>query len=98
MSNFRHDASAASGRLRVAGIFAGDIALVTHYVTPKGSIYAKRFYEVMNPVTAQQFTGSWTPPIKDVDIQYAAENQSTSTSIAYVIELKNQDKPDLLVS
>ena len=30
----------------VDGIFAGDVALVTHYVTPKGTIYAKRFYDV----------------------------------------------------
>ena len=52
----------------------------------------------MNPVTGQKFTGSWTPPIKDVDIQQAAENQATSTSVAYVIELKNNDKPDLMVS
>ena len=82
----------------VDGIFAGDIALVTRYVTPKGQIYALRRYEVMNPVTAQAFTGAWTPPIHDVDIQLAAENQATSTSVVFAIELKNQDKPVLLVS
>ncbi len=80
------------------GIFAGDVALVTHYITPKGQIYARRTYEVMNPVTAGKFTGAWTPPIKDVDVIQAAENQTTSTSVAFVIELKNQDKPDLLVT
>src|SRR5581483_8193740 len=41
----------------VDGIFAGDVALITHYVTPTGTIYAQRFYDVMNPVTAQRFTG-----------------------------------------
>jgi hypothetical protein len=82
----------------VDGIFAGDVALVTHYVTPEGTIYAKRRYEVMNPVTAQQFTGAWTPPIKNVDVVMAAPNQATSTSVLFVIELKNQDKPDLVVT
>ncbi|HEY8697149.1 MAG TPA: hypothetical protein VIM02_05990 [Rhizomicrobium sp.] len=82
----------------VDGIFAGDVALITHYVTPKGTIYPKRRYEVMNPVTAEQFTGEWTPPIKNVDVLMAAPNQATSQSVLFVIELKNQDKPDLIVS
>jgi hypothetical protein len=33
----------------VDGIFAGDAGLVTHYIRPKGEIYSKRKYEVMNP-------------------------------------------------
>jgi hypothetical protein len=44
------------------GIFANDVGLVTHFVTPPNSIYAIRYYDVMNPVTAQEFTGAWTPP------------------------------------
>jgi len=82
----------------VDGIYAGDVALVTHYVTPKGSIYAKRLFEVMNPVTANAFTGAWTPPIADLDIQQAAENQTTSTAVLFAIELKHQDKPVLIAS
>lgn len=82
----------------VDGIFAGDVALVTHYVTPKGSIYAKRTYEVMNPVTAREFTGPWTPPLKDVDVLLAAENQNAPTGVVFAIELKKQDKPVLIVS
>ncbi|HEY2445808.1 MAG TPA: hypothetical protein VGI20_08750 [Rhizomicrobium sp.] len=82
----------------VDGIFAGDVGLATHYVVPKGQIYARRLYDVMNPVTAEKFTGSWTPPLKDVDIQLVAENQATTTSVVYVIELKKQDIPDLIVS
>ncbi len=82
----------------VDGIFADDLGLVTHYVVPKGSIYAKRRYDVMNPVTADEFTGSWTPPIRDVDIVGNAENQETSTSVVLTIELKQQDLPDLVVS
>ncbi|MEO6991199.1 MAG: hypothetical protein ABI346_04770 [Candidatus Baltobacteraceae bacterium] len=82
----------------VDGIFAGDVGLVTHYVTPKNSIYAIRHYEVMNPVTARRFTGKWTPPIDDIDVLLHAENQATTTSVLFAIELKNQDVPDLIVS
>jgi hypothetical protein len=82
----------------VDGIYAGDVALVTHFIVPKGKIFASRKYETMNPVTAQKFTGAWTPPIKDVDVQQGAENQATTTSVLLAIELKNQDKPDLFVS
>ena len=46
------------------GIFFGDVGLVTHYYVPKGQLFAQRFYEVMNPVTAQKFTGKWMPPIR----------------------------------
>jgi hypothetical protein len=82
----------------VDGIYANDVALVTHFIVPKGSIFAKRKYQTMNPVTAQKFTGNWTPPVGDVDVQQGAENQSTTTSVLFAIELKNQDQPDLLVS
>ncbi|HYL26366.1 MAG TPA: hypothetical protein VEW74_00960, partial [Candidatus Nitrosotalea sp.] len=83
---------------KVDGIFSGDVALVTRYVVPKGKIYAKRFYQVMNPVTAQKFTGKWTPPIKDVDVLQNGVNQATSTSALFAIELKKQDRPDVIVS
>jgi hypothetical protein len=82
----------------VDGIFAGDVALVTREVTPKGQIYAKRTYVTMNPVTAQKFDGKWTPPIKDLSVLLTAENQSTTTSVVYAIELKKQDDPVLVVS
>lgn len=82
----------------VVNISAGDVGLVTRYVVPKGKIYAKRFYNVMNPVTAKKFTGKWTPPIKDIQVEAAGPNQSTSTTAIFAIELKNQDVPDLFSS
>ena len=82
----------------VDGIFAGDTALITHYVTPKGTIFAQRFYDVMNPVTAQRFTGTWTPPLKDIDVLMAGTDQSATDTVLFVIELKNQDRPDLVIS
>jgi hypothetical protein len=82
----------------VDGIYAGDVALVTHFIIPKGTIYATRKYRTMAPVTAGKFTGNWTPSIADVNVQAGAENQATSTAVLFAIELKNQDKPDLFVS
>ncbi|MFY9737891.1 MAG: hypothetical protein WAK11_02455 [Candidatus Cybelea sp.] len=79
-------------------ISLGDIALVTRYVVPKGSIYAKRYYDVMNPVTANKFTGSWTPPVKDIQVEQMGPNQVTSSTALYAIELKHQDSPLLIVS
>ena len=90
--------NSARNSYSVDGIFTGDAGLITHYIIPKGSFYAKRQYELMNPVTANKFTGPWTPPLKDIDIQLVAENQATSTSVVYAIELKNQDNPVLIVS
>jgi hypothetical protein len=80
------------------GIFAGDVALITHYVTPHGTIYANRHYKVMNPVTAESFTGAWTPPVKDFDVIQNAENQSTATSVVYGIQLNDGDLPALAVT
>jgi hypothetical protein len=90
--------NSAKNSYGVDGIFAGDVGLITHYIVPKGQIYARRVYDLMNPVTANKFNGSWTPPVKDIDIQQAAENQATSTAVIFAIELKNNDAPDLFVS
>jgi hypothetical protein len=83
---------------KVDAIFTGDVALITRYVVPKGKLYAKRFYEAMNPVTTHKFTGSWTAPIKDIDVLQAGVNQTTSTGALFAIELKKQDHPDIIVS
>jgi len=79
------------------GIFAGDTGLVTRFVMLKNHIGAKRVFELMDPVSAEQFTGKWTPPI-DVNVEQNAENQTTSTGVVLAIELANQDNPDLIVS
>jgi hypothetical protein len=80
------------------GIVNGDLGLIIKYVVPKGTIYAKRYYEVMNPVTQNKFTGKWTPPVKDIQVEGEGPNQSTSTSAFFAIELKKQDKPILFTS
>jgi hypothetical protein len=82
----------------VDGIFAGDVALITHYVTPPGSIYPKRLYQVMDPVTSQQITGAWTPPLADIDVLMAGSDQSAIETVLFVIELKRGDRPSLVVT
>lgn len=82
----------------VDGIFAGAVALVTHYIRPPGEIFATRKYKVMNPVSGKKFTGKWTPPLKDIDVLQAGVNQETSTSVLFAIALKKQDNPFLIVS
>lgn len=82
----------------VDGIFAGDTALITHYVTPNGTIYAQRFYNVMSPVTAQRFTGAWNPPLKDIDVLMAGTDQAAVDTVLFAIELRKADRPHLLVS
>jgi hypothetical protein len=82
----------------VDGIFAGDVALVTHYVVPHGTIYAKRFYDLMNPVTAQRFTDPWTSPVKNFDVIQGADNQFTNTTVLYGIQLNQHSDRALVVS
>ena len=80
----------------VDGIFAGDVALLTHYLTPPGSIFPKRFYQVMDPVASQQINGAWTPPLADIDVLMASTDQSAAETVLFVIELKRGDRPSLV--
>lgn len=80
------------------GVSSGDVGLIIKYVVPKGTIYAKRYYEVMDPVTANAFTRKWTPPVNDIQVEGAGPNQATSTTAFFAIELKKQDKPILFTS
>lgn len=79
-------------------IVTGDVGLVTRYVVPKGKIYAKRFYNTIAPVTGGKFTGKWTPPIKDIQVEFAGPNQTSDETAFFAIELKNQDVPDVFES
>ncbi len=90
----------ASGRISYSadGVFTGDVGLITRYVMPKGSIFANHFYDVINPVTKGNFTGKWTPPIKDIQVEHAGPNETASMTAIFAIELKNQDIPILFES
>jgi hypothetical protein len=78
-------------------IVTGDVGLVTRYVQPKGSLFAKRFYNLMSP-TKGKFTGKWTPPVKDIQVEALGPNQTTGMTAVFAIELQNQDIPDLFES
>jgi hypothetical protein len=80
----------------VDGIFAGDVALVDNEIAGINGIVPT--YLVMNPLTGGLFTGTWTPPVARERVLGYAENQTTSTSILFAINLNNGDAPDLLVS
>lgn len=75
------------------GIFAGDVGLVNHELD-----HGVREYGVMDPVSGNAFTRKWTPPINPIEVLERADNQDTTTSVLYAIELFNQDVPDLFVS
>lgn len=75
------------------GIFANDVGLVNHELE-----HGEREYGVMNPVTGNAFTRKWTPPVNPIEVLERADNQDTTTSVLYAIELFNQDVPDLFVS
>lgn len=78
-------------------IVPGGVGLVTRYVEPTGSIFAKRFYNLMNPVKGK-FAGKWTPPVKDIQVEFAGPNQTSGTTAIFAIELENQDVPDVFAS
>ena len=78
-------------------IVTGDVGLVTRDVMPKGSPFAKRFYDLMDPVKGS-FIGKWTPPVKDIEVEAAGPNQTTGMTAIFAIELKKNDIPDLFES
>ncbi len=78
-------------------IVTGDVGLVTRDVTQKGKIFAKRFYDLMDPVKGG-FIGKWTPPIKDIEVEAAGPNQTTGITAIFAIELEKNDVPDLFES
>ena len=81
------------------GIFAGDIALVDFQRAGiPGQTPAKDMYHVMNPVTAEKFTGRWSASIKLFNILQNAENQNTPTSVVFGYQRLGSDTPKLIVS
>ena len=78
-------------------IVTGDVGLVTRDVMPTGSPFAKRLYNLMDPIKGR-FTGKWTPPVKDIEVEAAGPNQTTGMTAIFAIELEKNDIPDLFES
>jgi hypothetical protein len=67
------------------GVFNNDAGLVVRYVEAPGSLNAIRHYNLVSPFTAGRFTGEWTPPVRDIDIQ-AAGSQGQSKTVVLAFE------------
>lgn len=75
------------GDYEVFGILAQDIGFLDHY--GKG-------YELMNPVTGNRITATWTPPT-GFEVTQIAENQSTSTQVMLGYDTSKSSQPTALV-
>jgi hypothetical protein len=83
----------------VPGIAAGGVALVESEHVPAGQLYPHRRYRVMNPVTANKFTGDWTPPLKGIIIEAMSDDQASQTTSVFALEsLKDNETPVIVVS
>lgn len=78
-------------------ILAGDVGFVTHFVVPKGQIFAQHFYATMNPVTAGKFTGKWSPPVTNLNVEQTASNQATAENALMANDPKT-GSPELIVT
>jgi hypothetical protein len=79
------------------GILAGDVGFVTHFEVPKGQVFAKHFYNLMNPVTANRFTGAWKAPVPNTNIMQTASNQSTTQNVLFTEDPATHN-PELIVT
>ncbi|HLY06310.1 MAG TPA: hypothetical protein VKR31_11240 [Rhizomicrobium sp.] len=83
----------------VDGIAGGDVGLIEVEKVPKGKLYPHRYYKLINPVTANRFTGSWTPPLKGLISEAMSTDQNTQTSLLFALtSLKSGEQPTLIVS
>jgi hypothetical protein len=83
----------------VNGIAAGDVGLVEIEKVPQGKLFPHRHYVVMNPVSAQKFTGEWTPPLRGLIAQAMSTDQSSQTSLVFALKSqKSGEGPVLIVS
>lgn len=61
------------------GIFAGDVGLVTHEHVVSNRVI--RSFHILEPVTSEMFTGTWTPPNASTFLlQQVATDQATRTT------------------
>ena len=68
------------------GIAGHDVGLVLHEHVVQNRVV--RSFHILDPVTANRFTGAWTPPNgSDLLIQQLAENQATNRSAILATDL-----------
>jgi hypothetical protein len=83
----------------VDGIFTGDVALVDFQKAGiPGQKPAHDMYRVIDPVTADDFTGKWSAKIKLFNVLQWAINQSTTTSVLFGYPRSGSDATKLIVT
>jgi hypothetical protein len=71
------------------GVMGGGLGLVEREHV-KTLYVAKRIYNVINPLGANQITGTWTPKLKTIDIPIAVGRNQDSANNAFLV-LHNKD-------
>jgi hypothetical protein len=81
----------------VPGIAAGGVALIESEHVPAGQLYPHRRYRVMNPVTANKFTGDWTPPLKGIIMEAMSDDQASQTSSMFALKSRKDGEAPIIV-
>ena len=75
------------------GIFDGGVALVDFQKAGiPGQTPTHDMYRVMDPVTANKFTGKWSAKIKLFNVLQWAVNQTTTTSVLFGYPRSGSDR------
>jgi hypothetical protein len=81
------------------GIFAHDVALVDFQRAGKaGKTPAHDMYKLIDPVTGNKITGTWTPPVDLFNVLQSAVNETTTTSVMFGYPREGSDPTALIVS
>ena len=67
------------------GIVGASIGLVEYQIVT-GIYVTKRVYEVLNPLSANKFTGTWNAPLKGDDIIMSVSRQGSPTTAVFYFE------------
>jgi len=82
------------------GVVGSSVGLIDHEIETS-LFHVTRFFQVINPLTANQFTGSWTPPIGKQDIimpNGVSRNQGVPNVAVFVYDNSGQFKPHVFSS
>jgi len=75
-------------QFEVLGVFDGGVGLVEHDRADSQGFIVKRMYDVVNPLSANKYTGEWKPPHfnKNFIVTWVSVNQETSTTAFLVLD------------
>ncbi len=82
------------------GVVGNGVGLIDHEVE-LSLFHVMRYFQVINPLTANQFTGSWTPPLGKQDIimpNGVGRSQGVPNVAVFVYDNSGQFKPKVFSS